>query len=144
MKHQSEEEMQHVLSSSKSPLTPGTPVLPCSCFTCCVLADAGSLLCWLIRLSRHLCNLSSAVCHRIIEWLGLGGTFKIIQFQHCCCEQGYHPLDQVAQVPQALLCIRSWVVFLEYYLKMRLDSFSSPISSVLLSKVSYSLQERSE
>lgn len=81
---------------------------------------------------------------RIIEWLGLGGTFKIIQFQHCCCEQGYHPLDQVAQVPQALLRIRSWVVFLEYYLKMRLDSFSSPISSVLLSKVSYSLQERSE
>ena len=37
--------------------------------------------------------------HRIVEWFGLGGTLKIIQFQTPCHGQGHLPLDQVAQSP---------------------------------------------
>jgi len=33
----------------------------------------------------------------IIEWFGLEGTLKIIQFQPPCHGQGHLPLDQVAQ-----------------------------------------------
>jgi len=35
--------------------------------------------------------------HRIVEWSGLEGTFKIIWFQPPCHEQGCLPLSQVAQ-----------------------------------------------
>uniref|UniRef100_A0A8C3PLQ6 Uncharacterized protein n=1 Tax=Calidris pygmaea TaxID=425635 RepID=A0A8C3PLQ6_9CHAR len=37
--------------------------------------------------------------HRIIEWFGLEGTLKIIEFQTPCHGQGHLPLDQVAQSP---------------------------------------------
>ena len=37
------------------------------------------------------------LCHRIIEWFGLEGTLKLIQFQPPCHGQGHLPLDQVAQ-----------------------------------------------
>ena len=37
--------------------------------------------------------------HRSIQWFGLEGTFKIIQFQLFCYRQGHLPLDQVAQSP---------------------------------------------
>jgi len=36
---------------------------------------------------------------RIIEWFGLEGTLKIIEFQPPCCGQGHLPLDRVAQIP---------------------------------------------
>ena len=36
---------------------------------------------------------------RIIEWFGLEGTIKIIQFQPPHYRQGHLPLDQVAQSP---------------------------------------------
>ena len=32
------------------------------------------------------------VDHKIIEWLGLDGTSRIIEFQHPCCRQGCQPL----------------------------------------------------
>ena len=41
--------------------------------------------------------------HRIIEWLGLQGTSRIIELQPPCCRQGLQPpyliLDQAAQGP---------------------------------------------
>ena len=37
--------------------------------------------------------------HRIIEWFGLEGIFKIIQFQSSCYRQRHLLLDQVAQSP---------------------------------------------
>ena len=42
-------------------------------------------------------------CHRIIEWLGLEGTSRIIKLQPLCHRQGHQPpyliLDQAAQGP---------------------------------------------
>jgi len=32
-----------------------------------------------------------------LEWFGLEGTLQVIWFQPPCHEQGYLPLDQVAQ-----------------------------------------------
>jgi len=36
---------------------------------------------------------------RMIEWVGLEGTLKIVLFQPPCHDQGHLPLDQVAQNP---------------------------------------------
>ena len=51
--------------------------------------------------------------HRLIEWLGLEGTSRIIRFQPPCHRQGWQPLDQVldqaAQGPSNLaLSLQRW------------------------------------
>ena len=61
--------------------------------TCCCCATDGSRgAVWIIPHS-----------HRIIEWLGVEGTSRIIKFQLPCHRQGWKPLDQeldqVAQSP---------------------------------------------
>ena len=50
--------------------------------------------------------------HRIIEWLGLEGTFKIIWFQPPCYRQGHLPLDQAAHSPiqPSLDCLQGMVI----------------------------------
>jgi len=49
-------------------------------------------------LEEYVCNAIRSWNHRIVEWLGLEGILKPIQFQHLPWA-GYHPSDQVAQSP---------------------------------------------
>jgi len=52
--------------------------------------------------------------HRIIEWLGLEGTSRIMKIQHPCHRQGHQPPhlipDQAAQGPiqPGLECLQGW------------------------------------
>ena len=48
--------------------------------------------------------------HRIIEWLGLKRTSKIMEFQCPCYVQGHQPLDQAAQshIQPGFECLQGW------------------------------------
>jgi len=49
-----------------------------------------------MQLQDPTCEAAISI-HRIIEWFGLEGTLKIIEFQPPCQEQGHLPPNQVAQ-----------------------------------------------
>ena len=55
----------------------------------------------------------STLNHRIIEWFGLGGTFKGHLVQPPCHEQGHLQRDQVAQRPVQpdLECFQGWGIY---------------------------------
>ena len=72
--------------------------------------------------------------HRIVEWFGLEGTIKIIEFQPPCYRQRHLPLNQVAQSPTQLalecfqgggICESSFLHKTLYFLQKR-ESISFP------------------
>jgi len=51
--------------------------------------------------------------HRIIEWFGLEGTFKVHLEQLLCNKQGHFQRDQVSQSPfqSELECFQGWGIY---------------------------------
>lgn len=47
----------------------------------------------------------------IIEWLGVVGTLKLIQFQSSCQRQGHVALDEVAQSFSSLISVLTYLIF---------------------------------
>lgn len=77
-------------------------------------------------------QLSKQVHHRIIEWLGLGGTLMIIQFQPYCRGRGHLPVHQVAQSPIQPGLEQPQVWGIHSFSRQLVPASASPLSWVFL------------